>query len=181
MYYRKLNDWDSEEEDVSDPRGESVAALAPYEAGGRTVVLKHMFTLSELEEEPELLLDLKTDVREECERITAPGAVTNVILYDKEPEGVMSVRFTLPEAAQACVDKMHGRWFAQRKVEAYITAAVRPKFARSGVRGEDEDEAAQEEHARTEAFGHWLEASDDEEDGRTARKQEPQQEEQKEN
>ena len=45
----------------------------------RVVVLKHMFTLKELEEDPTLLLDLKEDVREECETL---GEVTNVVLYD---------------------------------------------------------------------------------------------------
>jgi hypothetical protein len=38
-----------------------------------------MFTLKELEEDPSLLLDLKEDVREECETL---GEVTNVVLYD---------------------------------------------------------------------------------------------------
>lgn len=38
-----------------------------------------MFTLQELADDPSLLLDLKEDVREECESL---GTVTNVILYD---------------------------------------------------------------------------------------------------
>jgi HIV Tat-specific factor 1 len=84
----------------------------------RVVVLKHMFTLKELDEEPSLLLDLKEDVREECETL---GEVTNVVLYDvgddaspfscfsltkrlqKEPDGVMTVKFRDPISAQACV------------------------------------------------------------------------------
>ena len=41
-----------------------------------------MFTLRELEEDPTLLLDLKEDVREECETL---GEVTNVVLYDVWP------------------------------------------------------------------------------------------------
>lgn len=45
----------------------------------RVVVLKHMFTLDELKEDPSLLLDLKEDVREEAESL---GDVTNVVLYD---------------------------------------------------------------------------------------------------
>lgn len=45
----------------------------------RVVVLKYMFRLKELEEEPELLLELKEDVREEAETL---GAVTSVVLYD---------------------------------------------------------------------------------------------------
>ena len=85
----------------------------------RVVVLKHMFTLRELEEDPTLLLDLKEDVREECETL---GEVTNVVLYDvwlalflshqllihpfpsqKEPDGVITVKFRDPVNAQACV------------------------------------------------------------------------------
>lgn len=84
----------------------------------RVVVLKHMFTLKELEEDPSLLLDLKEDVREECETL---GEVTNVVLYDvrynecpfyillspnrlqKESDGVMTVKFRDPISAQACV------------------------------------------------------------------------------
>lgn len=49
---------------------------------GRVVVLKYMFTQQELEEDKSLLLDLKEDVREECETL---GEVTNVVLYDVCP------------------------------------------------------------------------------------------------
>ena len=76
-----------------------------------------MFTLQELEvrcsavslwvlmltmdqDDPAAILDIKEDIREECSKL---GEVTNVILYDKEPEGVVSVRFGGPEAARACV------------------------------------------------------------------------------
>ena len=45
----------------------------------RVVVLKHMFTREELEEDAALFLDLKEDVREECSSL---GEVTNVVLYD---------------------------------------------------------------------------------------------------
>ena len=43
------------------------------------MILKHMFTLDELKDDPTLLIDLKEDVREECENL---GVVTNVVLYD---------------------------------------------------------------------------------------------------
>lgn len=46
-----------------------------------------MFTLQELEEDPTLLLDLKEDVRDECEKTC--GEVTNVTLYDvSDPDPV---------------------------------------------------------------------------------------------
>lgn len=65
----KVNDWDSGSEDEQ-PKAPSAA---------RTLILKKMFTLAELDEDATLLLDLKQDVREECESF---GEVTNVVLWD---------------------------------------------------------------------------------------------------
>ncbi|KAI8645090.1 hypothetical protein BD408DRAFT_339447 [Parasitella parasitica] len=45
----------------------------------KIVILKNMYTQEELDTDPTLLLELKEDVREECEKL---GEVTNVILYD---------------------------------------------------------------------------------------------------
>ena len=59
-----------------------------------------MFTLKELEEDPAALIELKQDVREECEKL---GEVTNVVLFDGEEDGVMSVRFVDEQAAVECV------------------------------------------------------------------------------
>ncbi|PKI83294.1 hypothetical protein MVES_002791 [Malassezia vespertilionis] len=75
--HNKINDWDSgSEEERAGPSAQA-----------RTVILKKMFTLAELDQDPTMLLDLKQDVREECELL---GTVTNVVLWDKEPEGVMT-------------------------------------------------------------------------------------------
>lgn len=46
------------------------------------------------------MLEIKEDIREECAKL---GEVTNVSLFDKETEGVASVRFANGEAAAACV------------------------------------------------------------------------------
>jgi HIV Tat-specific factor 1 len=59
-----------------------------------------MFTLEELEEDPTALLELKEDVREECGKL---GEVTNVVLFDAEKDGIMSVRFSDEECAIDCV------------------------------------------------------------------------------
>lgn len=45
----------------------------------RIVIIKNVFTREELEADPVLMLDLKDDMRSECEKL---GEVTNVILYD---------------------------------------------------------------------------------------------------
>lgn len=59
-----------------------------------------MFTLKELDDDPAAMLDVKEDIREECEKL---GQVTNVTLYDKEEDGVASVRFANVESAKACI------------------------------------------------------------------------------
>ena len=77
---RKLADWDSEDEFGPSPDYPSAAkSTGSSNKNARVVVLKHMFTLQELEEDASLLLDLKEDVRDEC---SALGEVTNVVLYD---------------------------------------------------------------------------------------------------
>ncbi|KAL8646703.1 MAG: hypothetical protein Q9210_005978, partial [Variospora velana] len=79
------------------------------------------------QEDPAAILDIKEDIREECAKI-AP--VTNVVLFDKEPDGVASVRFSNAEGAKACVRVMDGRFFSGTKVEAYV-ADGSEKFKKS--------------------------------------------------
>jgi HIV Tat-specific factor 1 len=84
----------------------------------KVVILKHMFSLEELKDDPAAILDIKEDIREECSKL---GEVTNVVLFDMEEDGIASVRFTNGEAARACVDLMDGRSFDGQKVEACIS------------------------------------------------------------
>ncbi|KAL7266144.1 hypothetical protein RUND412_011320 [Rhizina undulata] len=145
----KLADWDDDDPSTL------------HETNSRwdkVVILKHMFTLQELEDDPTTLLDLKEDIREECEKL---GDVTNVVLYDKEEQGVVSVRFANSESAKACVTLMDGRFFAGQKVEAYIFDGIQ-KFKKSNPKQEGEDSAKAEEE-RLEKFGSWLEAEANEE------------------
>ena len=87
----KLADWDDD-----DPQ----AMEQTSSRWDKVVILKHMFTLQELEEDPSAMLEIKEDIREECAKL---GDVTNVVLFDKEAAGVASVRFKNSEAADACV------------------------------------------------------------------------------
>ncbi|KAE8355564.1 hypothetical protein BDV28DRAFT_128687 [Aspergillus coremiiformis] len=151
----KLADWDDD-----DP-----SALPETNSKfEKVVILKHMFTLKELDEDPAAILDIKEDIRDECSKL---GEVTNVVLYDKEPDGVVSARFQDPEAARNCVKLMDGRYFAGTRVEAYISdgserfkktnkkrAALEDLAERGFDADEDEDEAQ-----RLDEFGTWLESS----------------------
>ncbi|KAJ3145448.1 hypothetical protein HDU89_007073 [Geranomyces variabilis] len=116
----------------------------------KLVVLKHMFTLKELEEDPALMLDLKEDVRDECEKL---GEVTNVILYDLEDSGVMTIRFKEAESAELCIRKMNGRFFAGRRIEAALFDG-KTKYAQS----KSDTSTEEEEKQRLEAYEKWLEA-----------------------
>ncbi|KAI8186297.1 Splicing factor U2AF-associated protein 2 [Colletotrichum sp. SAR 10_86] len=115
----KLADWSDDE-----------PSMMPTETNSKwdkTVVLKHMFTLEELAEDPAALLEIKEDIRDECSKL---GTVTNVVLYDEEPDGVVSVKFSKPESAQACIQLMNGRRFDGRVVEASV-AMGRETFKQS--------------------------------------------------
>ncbi|RAK78274.1 U2 snRNP complex subunit CUS2 [Aspergillus fijiensis CBS 313.89] len=150
----KLADWDDD-----DP-----SALPDTSSRfEKIVILKHMFTLKELDEDPAAILDIKEDIRDECSKL---GEITNVVLYDKEPEGIVSVRFQDPEAARNCVQMMDGRYFAGTRVEAYISdgkerfkktnekRAALEDLAEKGLDAEDS-----EEEQRLDEFGTWLESS----------------------
>ncbi|KAL5336928.1 putative nuclear mRNA splicing factor-associated protein [Aspergillus crustosus] len=150
----KLTDWDDDE---------PAALVDTNSKFEKVVILKHMFTLDELDEDPAAILDIKQDIRDECSKL---GEVTNVVLYGKEPAGVVSVRFSEPEAARACVQLMNGRFFGGTAVEAYISdgsekfhktnekRAALEDLAEKGFDAEDE-----EEEQRLDEFGTWLESS----------------------
>jgi HIV Tat-specific factor 1 len=98
-------------------------------------------------------LDIKDDVREECAKL---GEVTNVVLFDKEVDGVASVRFADADAAKACVRLMDGRYFSGTRVEAYIADGTE-KFRKSSERKADVHEEGDDEGQRLDKFGSWLE------------------------
>ncbi|RMD43699.1 hypothetical protein DV735_g1421, partial [Chaetothyriales sp. CBS 134920] len=140
---QELADWDDD-----DPR----LIEQPSSQWDKVVILKHVFTLEELEEDPGAILEIKEDIRDECSKL---GEVTNVVLFDKEAEGVASVRFTRPEVAEACIRVMNGRWFNGSQVEAFI-ATGNEKFKRTSEKAEALDED-QSEEGRLDKFGAWLE------------------------
>ena len=123
----RLADWDDDEPS---------ALMETSSRWDKVVILKHMFTLQELEEDSAAILDIKEDIREECTKL---GEVTNVVLFDLEEDGVASVRFANAQAARACVDLMDGRSFAGQKVVAYISDG-KEHFKKSKKKQDEADE-----------------------------------------
>ncbi|KAI9765266.1 MAG: hypothetical protein M1840_007465 [Geoglossum simile] len=140
----KLADWDDDD-----------SSILPDTTSkwDKVVILKHMFTQQELEEDPAAILDIKEDVREECAKL---GEVTNVVLFDKEVDGVASVRFADADAAKACVRVMDGRFFSGTRVEAYIADGTE-KFKKTSEKKVIHDEDDDDESKRLDRFGSWLE------------------------
>ncbi|XP_023241798.1 HIV Tat-specific factor 1 homolog [Centruroides sculpturatus] len=79
------------------------------------VIIYNMFDPIEFERDPSLIMEYQKDVREECSKC---GEVKKVVVYDRHPEGIVSVSFKEVEQADECVVLMNGRWFAGRQLRA---------------------------------------------------------------
>jgi HIV Tat-specific factor 1 len=128
----RLADWDDDD-------SPSALTEQPISKWDKLVILKHMFTLAELEEDPAAILDIKEDIREECAKL---GEVTNVVLFDLEEAGVASVRFAKQEAARQCVALMNGRAFDGRRVVAFVADGKEGfKKSKKGAEAEGDEDA----------------------------------------
>uniref|UniRef100_A0A6N2NE79 RRM domain-containing protein n=1 Tax=Salix viminalis TaxID=40686 RepID=A0A6N2NE79_SALVM len=111
-----------------------------------TVVLRQMFTLSEMRADESLRSELEVDVREECEKL---GPVDSVKVFENNPHGVVLVKFKDRKDARSCIELMNGRWFGGRQIDASEDDGL---INHALVRDHDEDAA------RLEQFGAELEA-----------------------
>lgn len=93
-----------------------------------------MFTLDELEADEEAYDDIKEDIKTECSKF---GKVTNLVLWDLEPRGVVTVRFADPDSAEKCVKALNGRKFAEEPVRATLANGYE-KYKKK-MEGEDVD------------------------------------------
>lgn len=84
----------------------------------KIVVIKNMFDVSMFEKDPKLILEYRSDLRDECEENCGP--VRKVEIYDRHPEGVATIAFNEFEHADKCVELMDGRFFAGRKLDAAL-------------------------------------------------------------
>ena len=81
----------------------------------KTVIVKNMFTLEEVDRDLMLVSELEKDMRVECGKY---GDVKKVKVYERNAEGVVSVTFAEAEEADVCRDALNGRWFACRQLRA---------------------------------------------------------------
>ncbi|KAK7511524.1 nuclear mRNA splicing factor-associated protein [Phyllosticta citriasiana] len=133
---KRIGEWSSEEEEER-TRWE------------KNVVLKHMFTLEELEEDKDAFDEIHEDIQEEASKY---GEVTKVKICDKEVDGVVIVQFNDFDAAERCAAAFNGRSFDGRKVVAYI-AQQRQNFKAKSL----EERTGKSEEARIDEFTTKLE------------------------
>ncbi|XP_077244038.1 RNA binding (RRM/RBD/RNP motifs) family protein isoform X2 [Tasmannia lanceolata] len=111
-----------------------------------TIVLRHMFTPSELRSDPSLGPELEADVKEECTKL---GLVESIKVCENHPQGVVLVRFKDRRDGLKCIELMNGRWFGGKQIHASEDDG---SVNHSKVRDLDADAA------RLEEFGAELEA-----------------------
>ncbi|KAK8812595.1 hypothetical protein WA538_003809 [Blastocystis sp. DL] len=120
------------------------------EVGGvglKIIVLQNMFSPEEAKK-PGFKEEMKRDVLEGCEPF---GAVDKVTVFDSNPDGVVVVKFKQANAADSCVKKMDGRFFAGRKLKAFFWDGhtdYRTKMTE------------EEENEKLENFANWIEEGD---------------------
>ncbi|KAK8156293.1 nuclear mRNA splicing factor-associated protein [Phyllosticta citrichinensis] len=133
---KRIGEWSSEEEEER-TRWE------------KNVVLKHMFTLAELEEDKDAFDEIHEDIQEEASKY---GEVTKVKICDKELDGVVIVQFNDFDAAERCAAAFNGRSFDGRTVVAYISQQ-RENFKAKSL----EERTGKSEEARIDEFTTKLE------------------------
>jgi HIV Tat-specific factor 1 len=113
------------------------------------VVLKGMFTPEELTENPLSKDELEADILSEANKA---GKVDKFHIFEKNPEGVVTVRYKTIEEADACVAMMQGRWFGNRQIQAGKYDGVTNFNVKARV-----VETEEEQQARLEAFAAEIE------------------------
>ncbi|KAI4945934.1 hypothetical protein J4E91_007375 [Alternaria rosae] len=126
---RKLNEWSDNEEEVAQ------TFVAKKNKWAKVVIIKNVFDLDQLENDPKAYLEIKEDMREKAEEI---GKVTNTTLWDKEPEGIVTVRFREFEDAEKFVAWKFGGIRYNKRSQELSLAEDKPRFRKSG-RGDYSD------------------------------------------
>jgi len=104
-----------------------------------------MFSQDEAWNEPTFFGELEEDIKAECEKF---GIVEKVKIFQRNPEGVVIVKFEEHFEAEECLKAMNGRWFAKRQLEAFYY----DDFTNYEVR--ETEEQAEE---RIKRFEDWVE------------------------
>eukprot|EP01114_Cavostelium_apophysatum_P014695 TRINITY_DN3872_c0_g1_i1.p1 TRINITY_DN3872_c0_g1~~TRINITY_DN3872_c0_g1_i1.p1 ORF type:complete len:338 (-),score=70.11 TRINITY_DN3872_c0_g1_i1:4-1017(-) len=125
-------------------------ALSWEEDENTHVVVKHMFSQQEAWADPNFFKELEEDISAECNKF---GTVEKVKIFQRNPDGVVVVKFAQHFAASRCVEKMNGRFFAGRKLEAEFYDGWTNYFV---------EETEEQTKERLKKWSEWIESGNDE-------------------
>ena len=77
----------------------------------KVVIIKNMFDVADLDNDPGLILDYSNNIRAQCSKF---GGVVKVLLHDKHPDGVCQIFFKEPAEADMAVQMLNGRMFGKK-------------------------------------------------------------------
>lgn len=117
----------------------------------KKVVLKNMFSPEECLEDAELILFLKEEVETMCTSLQFEAKRIDV--YDKHPEGVITIVFATPEQAEMCVKKLDKYYYDKRIISAELW---------DGITKYKIKETDEESQKRLEKWHEDIQKSDDE-------------------
>ncbi|GJQ11646.1 hypothetical protein GpartN1_g3437.t1 [Galdieria partita] len=121
--------------------------------GLRIVILKNVFDPKEAISDQNYYNDIREDILEECTKL---GEIEKLTVFERNPEGVVAVRFRSPAAAESCIELMSGRWYGGRQLEAEFY---------DGKTDYRYKETEQERKERIKKFEEWLGADETADDG----------------
>lgn len=126
--YSKLAEWSDNEEEVEKTYAPKVNKWA------HNAIVWNAFRPFELQDDPDAYNEIMEDMKEAAEDV---GPITKCVIYDKEPAGVIVIRFTEIDNAKKFMLQVNGRGYNERHLEVTI-AEDRPKFRKSTDDAEDE-------------------------------------------
>lgn len=124
----------------------------------RHVILKNVFSLNDVPRGTEASVaffrELREDFESECSKF---GELESIKIFERNPIGVVALKFRSPHAAERCLEALEGRFFGGRKLSAEWY---------DGYSNYNVQESEAEQKRRLEEFGKWLEEGGDEKDAR---------------
>jgi len=117
----------------------------------RTVVLRNMFTLEEIDANAALILDIKEEMKERYNKF---GKIKTVVVYDTNPEGVVTLTYETVECSDIAVKSIDGVIRNGRQIQASLWDG-KEKFKRQ--------ETEEERRRRNNAWEDFLGAQADQE------------------
>jgi len=115
----------------------------------RHVIIKYMFDPVEASKDPQFYENLRTEIDTEFQKL---GTVEALKIFERNPEGVIAVKYSYEFDALKCIEKMNGRWFDGRQ----LVAEFYDGFSNYIV-----EENKEEEDSRHKAWQKWIVGNDE--------------------